>query len=250
MASYSLFIPGVTGSDPAHLVGVGLGALLRDGDSGPGFWPAEGSSPSGQPGMFCTWQRPGHTGNARTVYDPASQLWTPAKPDAEHQFPAGRYWFGVERSAPPRPEDLERTGKLLTGRALPLGDGQLWTLPNIFQLPHVYALDDAGYETRVVRQQFDTIYQRGLWAYAEAERGVRLEAGETGLAPVDEPACRRYVVEMLAHNYRLTYPIALQLGLLDDDCWFPALYATTDFMRLFALLADLKKKAGAVTPTT
>ncbi len=113
-------------ADASALAAAGLDKL---------FAPAEmtraevRSGPGGAAGVICS---PQVGGGVR--YEPARQTWADC----------GGYWFGWWTDAPPMPEDLERPTMLPRGNDVPLGDGNVWTVPTPELQPQRLQLDAHG----------------------------------------------------------------------------------------------------------
>lgn len=63
-------------------------------------------------------------------------------PDAQSWIDCGGWWLGWNIGDRPTPRDLERADPI-RGQALPLGDGQLWTIPVARLLPQIRRWDPA-----------------------------------------------------------------------------------------------------------
>lgn len=143
--------------------------------------------------------------NPNTGYLPEDQEW--------HEVPIRvrqpGYWLGWKKSDPVRPEDLQRTTKLLKDYEVVLGDGNTWAVmaltpferPGV--IPRVWTMGDDG---------------EGIWPPKEGYSGViaiyeKLWAGESLL----QNDWAKLVVDTLAINYFLNAPATMFLGLLTTD---------------------------------
>ena len=238
---YALFIPKAMGADPKLLDTVGLGHLVQKGDVSPLMQELPGKGPDGGPGLLFVWPP------SMPAYIAGQMTWQPAKPDSDKNLPAGRFWWGYDPTSPPTAADLIRK-KLTRGNPCAI-ENDLWLVPNVLMLPHKFALGDDGEEVRQVISTHAAVYDRGMWAYDLLKGQVE----ERAKAPGKE--MRRYVVEMLALNYRIFLDLAYHLDLLTDETWFSLACATVDLDTLLQIEADVAKKKrealiAAVTPPT
>lgn len=238
---YSIYIPKVSGANPAHLAAVGLGDLVQPDDVGPAFSEVINHGPDGGHGMYISWP------TSEPVYRPGQLQWTPAKAHAKACLPAGRFWWGIDPAQPVTSDDLIRS-KTLKGKLVRGGD-QFWLIPNLMLLPHEFAEDDQGEETRVPISQYSTIAGKCKWCFETIKAHV-----EFGTVLPDKDL-RRHTIDMLTLNYRLFPAIAWHLRILNDDNWLGIAGQTVDIEELVRLEEEFKKKRQRVSgvpsiPTT
>lgn len=237
MAHFAIFIPGTSGTDSAAIERVGLGELLRPDDDSPGAMDIQ-TGPGGSPGVIWTWE--GDSGDRfRPGFFP-DQVWIPAPANAEKNLPEGRFYLGKEPEKPPTPRNLARN-KQLAGRGVTMADGYTWLLPTMSKLPHQFALTKNGEIDRVVKEQYRKFHEFGASVvsgmlsqfdvYDELrEKKPELENSYFEITIKDGV---EMLTAALALNYRVTFEIALMLGLLDERCTSLALVT-------FCELAEIK----------
>ncbi len=245
MASYSIYIPGGAGPDATQLDRVGLGDLLRENDSNPQGFDVLDHGPDGGRGVIFTWRKNIFALDPLLGYQPQSQKWIPAVPDAHRKLPEKRFWFGYEPARPPVPEDLRRD-TTFAGYELKLADGQKWVMPNVLMLPHVFIQNHEGLEVPEVKEKFRTVYEQGMEVFYILEAHLR----DKESCPLPATRIREYCGRMLGMNYRLNSAIAYQLRLWDDQNWWGASEATVDFLVLNQIEEEVKKKELADTLAT
>jgi len=226
MNSYLLYLPKATKRETTTLLEAGLTNLTGGGEK----WFDQPRTPDDGPGLFCCWGDPRNPANGvAVVYDPSRQTW--------RKMLGGKYWLGIQNDRKPEPRGLAKPN-CINGYAITLADGNEWVLPNVMALPAVFDVDDEGNEVKRTKAEYREIEDRAGWALGmlvESTRGTVL----------DETACRKYVAEMLAVNYRVTVEIVYALGLLDSECWAGAMGATVDTKRMLALRQEIMSGESA-----
>lgn len=192
---FQIFIPGVSGSNPEHLVQVGLETLTTRAQ-----FLDVAIGPEKKPGMLVGWIG----GRTRTIgFHPDRQTWTPAI--AHTGLPQGRYWFGVWNDSPPSPEDLQREYPY-PGASVKLGDGRNWLLPRAHELPcDMVRADDGSWRFEVQRRFY------AFWLESLEWHKRLMAAGAGGSVRLIEVA--EFVERALQVNYRLTPEVVNQLRL-------------------------------------
>lgn len=192
---FQIYLPGVQGADPEHLVRVGLETLtLRaqflDVIDGPGD----------RGGMLVGWLG----GRTRSIgYHPDRQTWRPAVANGE--LAAGRYWVGFWNDSPPRPDDLARDYPY-PGTHVRFGDGRSWLLPRACQLPNDMIRADDGSWRFEVQRRFHRFWMDSISWHA---RLMAMQEGDTvSLAEMAE-----FVEQALLINYRMTPEVVNYLRL-------------------------------------
>jgi|GEM_PF-3992335 len=143
------------------------------------------------------------------VLDEDAQTWLGERRPGAGGAP--RYWVGVSRAAPPRPQDLARATLLGTYSA-ELGDGNRWTVPTArawpegTPLPKTRAVDDQGEIARRPKPEYDALRLAADEVWDAAEHGT----------PVDDVREWEIAVTALSTNYRVSHTEVDLLGLLDE----------------------------------
>lgn len=192
---FQIFIPGVCGSSPEHLVQVGLEALTTRAQ----FLDVV-TGPDKQPGVLVGWIG----GRTRSIgYHADRQTWVPAI--AHNGLAPGRYWFGTWNEAPPTPEDLQREYPY-PGATVKLGDGRNWLLPRAHELPSDMVRADDGTWRFEVQRRFYAFWLESLdWHRRLMELG---SGGSVRMVEVAE-----FVERALGINYRMTPEVVNHLRL-------------------------------------
>jgi hypothetical protein len=241
MAHYSIFIPNVKGSNPEYLQQVGLGELLREGESAPSAVECF-RGPDNLPGMVFGW--PIGVGKSVPLGNFPQIKWTP-----NHD---SKFWIGVDPENPPQPIDLIRHVTVI-GSQVTLGDGFTWNLPTLSRLPSSYALNRQGELTQIVKDQFKRLYDSSLsivteilrqFDMIEVVREKRPDLQEYAI-PVSVQDGLKLVADSLAINYRLTFEIAIILGMFDQSSAARALVELVE-LRELRLVSEQKKNLEPV----
>lgn len=221
MAGYLLYFPGEQGGSLELLQRAGLDELASgDNVPTPEFRPVLQGGPDsiaggGGHGLIMTWFHPQQPERQpRAGYFPKTQVWRACAADAGRGLAAGRFWMGYESSAensPPTPEDLARP-KQYEGIAVPLDDGNLWTVPVARHLPHENRLGADGLWERQVSEPFRAYFDQAVnfagLAY-DTLRGVpRRETIKDAI---------QLAVRGLSLNYLVNRDLVDFLGLLRSD---------------------------------
>jgi hypothetical protein len=230
--SYQIFIPGGRGCDVAQLRAVGLETILD-----PEFGPSEfdvTSGPQGQCGACFAWLDTLHPERdpRRPGMHLDQQIWTPCKPRGG--LAAGRFWLGRDKGRKIKPSDLARRTQQ-PGLPVKLDDGQEWLVPAAVRLPHRYALDAEGRESRQVVDRFREFYARAEHFYnvflkIQVQPGVVVEGGWP------------FAIEALALNYRVNADLVDWLGLFSEEALLWTIGATFELDPLRAI--ELQKKTA------
>ncbi len=139
MASYLVYIPGVTGASPNHLSNVGLGGLLDPHASADCQDMLRHTPDQGQGVVFYWLDHQDHANDPWHLGNHPDIDWAAAKPKGE--LKAGRFWLGCCHGQIVTPEALLRRDNL-GGAAVTLEDGNRWLVPISTVLPRTYALDE------------------------------------------------------------------------------------------------------------
>lgn len=174
------------------------------------------------------------------VYKPAKQEWKKA--------PDGDWWIGWPKDSPPTASDLLRgESNRYGGYSIELNDKQRWTVPNAFMLPQELGFDEHGSLTLVRKHEFQSVYEKTLWAFDFASDRYMLDdrIDSESILPVT-----KYCSQMLSLNYRITWQIAVLLRLFDLQTLWSCLLMTTDVEKIHQLIDELEKKGSAETGDT
>lgn len=302
MAHFRLLFPNSKASAVEDLNRVGLGGLLRDDDWKPSV--AQGTGPKGIRGTIVSWDpntcRP-DVESPRYEFNPEIDIATEAPGDPINKLPQGRFWLLTEKTRPVTPADLKRkpvdsfedlmpkaseseavrTAKAnrlrhvtrYAGNDVTLGDGNVWTFPNMTELPSSYRLTETGTWGDVVKPAFRNTYDRMIDAFNACQQHVLYDClrdmnaeqiaeylddddreflRTTEPKALDQQVAIPFLCDMLALNYRVTPWIISELCLLDPTNHWAALEACTDAHRLRLLWQTVQKKTAPIrqrTPT-
>lgn len=277
MAHFLIFLPNATGDARANLRTAGLDVLLRDDD----FQPEsqQGVGPEKLVGQLITWL-PATSPASWPKWEFSSERHRalPAPPDPERKLPGRRYWYLDEPGRAVTPTDLQRRpeGDLTgvqademavrpryAGLSITLGDGQAWWLPNQFQLPHHFAIDECGKFCSTVITPQRPLYDRMLWAFRSCQSQLaqmfcelpsdvltaddRRFISEHPPRDIEHEEAFKFSCEMLALNYRIDPWMAGVLGLFTPKNFWRVLMGVTDAATINQLIADVQKKTTAIT---
>jgi hypothetical protein len=236
MAGYVLYLPGARGANPEHLKAVGLDGLLADGS--PEFADCLDAGPDGERGLFAYWSSLDHGNNP--ILSTKANKWTPAKADKSRGLAAKRFWLGVDPERPVKPLDLTRK-KTFVGEWCELADGNLWRVPSIAHLPHVYDEDEDGLVVRTVipaYREHAATAERFVYAFFEAcdqlavLQEKRPDAKQDLKVAFDLKGYWNFTCDALAINYRVSREIVGMLGLVNDQAARDILKAATGFAEI------------------
>lgn len=222
-----IFIPDRTGANQVHLAQAGLTRLVRPDDDSPSATDMVATGPGGLYGQTWGWLGDGGEANG---YIPEGQTWL--------RNEAGAYWVGWQYDRAPSPATLRRKS-LLPGRVVTLGDGQMWVVPSVMELPQQAKLRGGQWKWES-ETRFADFVSRSEWAFDLA----RTWLADPGPVPIE---AMDYAIEVLSMNYRLVPEIIDHLGLMTPVTLMQVLAASTDLQRLLAIEAELKKAEPAVT---
>lgn len=224
---YLIFIPHKQAANQQHLIDAGLGDLLRPDDESPLCGDLIGPGPGDLPGQIWSW------GGAVPAYLPDQQTWTAVK--------KGQFFFGVSNNSPPEAKEMMRR-RPVDGLTHVMGDGNSWIIPSVFRLPAVFDIDEAGELTKKPHPRFNAFVDECNWALDNVLAGV------VDLDQLDWKRGFQFVVMALAINYRVTWEIAVLLGIVEENA-IPTLMAkATDADRVRKVMDDLNKKKAVLTP--
>lgn len=296
MAHFRILIPNSNGQPADELRRVGLAELLRDNDRVPTGAQLNGG-PSGLRGLCVSWE-PDHVTQPgvqapRYEFDSTRDTAIEAPADPHHQLAQGRFWLLIEKARPVTPQDITRkpvdsfdgllpsasdapqvreskTERLkrmtrFAGNEVTLGDGRVWTLPNMAELPTRFQFNAAKneWDTAVepgfrstydrINDVFQACKNRILWDmvrdYTTEHIHEVLSPSEIEFLATCEPAALDqnrvavpFLCDMLSLNYRLTPWLIDQLGLLKPSNLWASLCACTDADELMTLHATVQKK--------
>jgi hypothetical protein len=251
MAGYSIYFPGVGGSNPAHFDRVGLSGIKDNAI----FADILQNGPDGGRGLLATWT----TGDTAT--DPHLTMheavkWHPAKPDEQRGLPADRFWIGLDMERPMVPHDAARPAREQTdGHLIKLADGNRWLVPSAPRLPSraalrpdngrfafVVAPEFAEFAARANRYAVDMFREMNALEVLHAARpdiDVHADGIEIEIEEGWEHAC-----QALAINYRLSPEIIDAAELLDRGALLRVIMATFDYQMIVESV-ELKKSPVA-----
>jgi hypothetical protein len=229
MAGYLIYVPEVKIIDAGVLRRVGLDDLAHD--RMPSSCELRTEGPDGGRGAIAFWH---HEHDARAnpvpVYDPPSQHWRAAKPDAERMLPDKRFWLGMEAKRPPYPTDLARS-RMVRGREVILGDGNPWLVPIYRALPSRVLISDEGFLENPIDPRFASYEQDAEQIY----RWLVPKEGEPGFPRI---AGWEIAVQFLAMNYRVNQAVVDWLGLFDDSSLKDTLGAVIEFDAILDMIRE------------
>jgi hypothetical protein len=241
MAHYSIFIPNIKGAAPEHLEKVGLGDLLREGEPAPTAVECY-RGPDNLPGMVFGW--PIGAGRSIPLGHFPNIKWTP-----NHD---SKFWLGVDPDDPPQPIEMARK-TMIVGSQVTLGDGFTWLLPTISRLPSNYALNKDGELTQVVKDQYKKLYESSVsivseilnqFGMIELVREKRPDLADYTI-PVNVEDGLKLIADSLAINYRVTFELAIILGIFDQSSAARALVELTE-LRELRIVQEQKKNLEPV----
>lgn len=239
MAHFSIYVPGAQGCTPEPLKKAGLAELLRPDDPGPDTVHCQ-LGPDGGTGVIYSWNL---TGGDRARID---QLHWKKNYD-------GRWWIGTEPDRPVQPKDIARRFQI-NGAHVTFADGFTWILPTISRFPATYGLDESGELIRAVREQYKSLHDAAVSVVSDVlsefgtvemirDRDPRL-ADHSIQVTIDQGL--RLITSALAINYRITFEVALLLGLIDDSTASRAICELCE-LRELKESSDQKKKLEPIS---
>lgn len=269
MAHYSLWIPKGEHEAAKALAAIGMSDLCVEGDLSPTAMPLPMAGPCGGPGVLIQWLDPSLPGERqpRMGYHKELQTWKalPAYKVNGALKPQGTAWIGFDKDRPLQPADLLRRSKRSTearyqGRLQVLGDGQIWQLPSMLDLPMEFAIDpETGEDKKVVvngempvwtRLQEALTVARNAFLRDQNEMWGQLPESEqpAGSAP-EKPSdlswndfqIHDFNIWALSLNYRTNKLIAVELHLFNSGNAWHVLFDVTDRAVINRLLDSLKK---------
>jgi hypothetical protein len=242
MAHYTIFIPNVKGADPQHLTRVGLGELLRDGESNPTSLECY-RGPDNQQGMIFAWT---HLGVKSVPHGNFPNIkWIPSHDS--------QYWIGVDPEDPPQPMELARK-TMIVGSQVTLGDGFTWNLPTLSRFPSNFALNAQGELTQTVKEEYKRLFDSSLSVVTEILRQFDL----VELIRDKKPDLDQYQIQVsvddglkliaasLSINYRINFEVGIMLGLFDQMSAARALIELVE-LRELKIVLEQKKNLEPVT---
>jgi hypothetical protein len=101
---------------------IGLGPIVAGVGGNATVIPFPNGGPDGRPGIMLVVWPVGQTAD-RLGYFPGQQVWRQVRPDI---------YVGWDKPGPPRPDDIDNGNPYqVAGPGVRLGDGQIWTIPEI-----------------------------------------------------------------------------------------------------------------------
>ncbi len=257
MASYAIFIPGVQGSKPEHLINVGLGSLCRHG--GDSWADVLRGGPDGRAGMYASWptgvqERDMPIGIQQGIH------WVPEVVDPDGDY-APRFWIGWDPERPVRPEDIAHKQQY-PGSPVKLADGHEWLIPESSRLNMRLRRNGKGGIERIVPPEmkgyFDLSEKLGramceALGIADLARQLlsaeKKELTESDVPPVDVALSDGYAFacESLSYNYRLCEAVVDALELLDESSIVGIVQVAVDLPVILEVMDDQKKTSDAVS---
>ena len=204
---FQIFIPDANppsdkpAQSPDLLVAAGLADLAQ------GFDCVREHEVDGRPGRMYAWCSP----QQPHVLPGERFRWLPAV--AWEELPAGRYYAGIPHDGRPRPTELARDWQF-PGRAIELGDGNLWRIPEPERIPRqVQIADDGSLQYQRLRDF------HGYTIDAEFVRQVDdwRDRFRAGMRECDHGEALAFALRALRLNYRLTPEVANALGLFTTE---------------------------------
>lgn len=188
----------------------------------------------------------GEVPSARCKYQEDRQRWI-----KWGDTPAGPAWVGVWEDDKPGPKDLQRSPKeFLRGHAIELEDGNQWVVPTI-----MYSTDQLAVPSTIGMNDQGELVKAPLPIYADViETGRKvlnmmmvLKGFETAdpTIYVREADQFRWIVDVLALNYRVGLPEVSLLEILSDRNFPLCTYAAVGF-DLLKRLEEISKKKESV----
>lgn len=204
---YEIYIPGVRGANPQHLIDVGLADHVERAE-----FLDEATGPDGAGGVIVAWRKPGQT---RMGFQPVEQKWIPAV--GRGDLLPRRYWLGVWTHFPPAPSDLARTYQQ-PGMSIVFGNGHAWLLPKPQELDAQMRLADDGTWRFEPQRQFHQFWIEFLrWGefFLKVQEGDEIDFGQAAA----------FVLQALQINYRLVPELVNELDLFSTHSVKEALFA-------------------------
>lgn len=216
---YQIFISGEQTNASQRLIAAGLADHVADAEH---FAAANG--PDGERGLLFAWRK---IGVPEMGYRPDAQTWLPAA--AAGELPARRYWVGLWNDKPITPEDLLRP-YAYGGKAVRLGDGHDWRIPQAAALPKDLILRDDGSYRFAVQRQFHEFYLRACDYFLQIG-AARADADGEVMVTIDEDWIA-FCLQAIRLNYRLVPEVAVtHLRLFSDQNLAKLLDATLDGLK-------------------
>jgi len=221
--AFLYLLPGVTQASAAICADHGLSEVVGDGplSQRPGV-----GGPEGTQGVLL-WRRI----ESVPRYDSEKQEW----------LQNGECWVGMDRAAPPKPEDLIRD-QPIAGHWVRLGDGNDWLIPVARRVGGGTALEQAFRKVGDEWQLEILPKYKWLWEQAGKVFDAYLSALKgDGMVSVEDPL--ELAVKVLTVNYRIRAPEISLLGLLTTgNLWQGVLGALIDWPEIEARLEQEKKE--------
>lgn len=229
MASYQIYVPGEKRENAqAVFPDVGLADLLADGDSAPMGRRVVQGGPDGGFGVVFKWddpRRPEFFGVRLST-----QRW--------EKYADGAYWFGCERDAPPRPDDL-LWSKVPTGDHVAMHDGNAWLIPAMRHFPKVLVCHNGTVEGEPPAE---------CAAYAAwLDRAVRWFLPDEGPPRIPWDAGMQFCAVALRQNYRVNLHAVSFLRLIDERSLQEVVKAAIEWDAIESHLLALEKKTSDPT---
>lgn len=218
---YMLFFPDA--SIPANQGGNAKAILSHHGmadiaDGSPSLSRVVEHGPDGGPGVLIGW-------GGAALCKLSEQSW--------REVPGCEYQVGTGLDGKVSPASLKRADHL--GYDVKLGDGQAWKIPIAHAFPETYTLQEDGTVSGQLQGDFGEFFD---FAY-----DVVLAQWFTDEAPPSFTEACKFCARALSFNYRMTYEIALTLGLFNRTACQQIMEAVCDVPAMVRM-QELKKKEG------
>lgn len=221
---YMIYVPQAAlpankgGDAKAVLAHVGLADIC---DGSPVLSPVVDHGPDDGPGVLICW---GGAGFVKL----AQQTWK--------KCPGHAFYVGTGSDGKVDPMALARE-QSYKGYNCKLADGQQWIVPVARQFPRRYEMQEDGMAAAVLAGDFAEFFDFAFDVVLEKWLAEEVDPSHTDVC--------KFCARALAFNYRLTYEIAMALGLFDELAYKAVAHAVCDVPALEAMW-NQKKTAESV----
>ena len=241
------YIPGATyaGLNASLLHACGLGATFSDLLANPAplmtrvqCRQVHANGPDGGSGVIIAHQAAAGSADSDQIIgmQADSQTWVACKD--------GDFWLGRRRGWSPTPNDLERPrgSGFTAGYDVPLGDGQIWTVPTVRKIGRVAALPQSMQMDLATGEFQLAILQRYAAAWEASGEIFDHVFSTRGLLWA---RAFKLCVDMLSLNYRVSeYEVSL-LGLITTDNYQEIYEAVVDWNKVIELIPGMSGSPNA-----
>lgn len=198
---YQIFVPGESKGAAETLKSVGLESFFVGSES---TYLDPEDSPTKTSGSLFFWHE--NESKPRAGFVPDEQTWIPVVADGEKL--AERYWIGFWNNHPVESPKLMRSDAQL-GSFVKLGNGNLWSIPEVEKLSRDFVLQDDGHWAMVSQLRFNNY----VTAYHEIVNSI----DTSGPFSLPFEMLFNIASEGLAINYRVTPEVISHLRLFNTE---------------------------------